>query len=108
MAQQKYYSPYVGNTFGYTDDPALFTHIAVGELTDLVDDGRRVVRLAGGTLAKLDDSWFATEVEAKRRMAVMLCDRLDQIRRQIDGLISEIKAAEIAKIAAEVDATVAA
>lgn len=107
MDPKKYYRPYVGHQFGYVGDEGLCTYITQAELTDLVDDGMPLLRLGKTQLTKLDDAWFETEIEAKRKLAILLCERLDLIRKQIDAVISEIKAAEIVQIRAQISSVVA-
>lgn len=90
---QQVFRPYVSGTFTFSNPSTLPTYILKGVVTDIRDGERRLIRTAG-SLQVDDGEWFATEREAKRKLALMLCDRIDAIRSQVDEITAEIRAAE--------------
>jgi hypothetical protein len=92
---EEVYRPYVGSQFSFGSPPQLPTYVVRGRRTDIKDGDRQVIRTVGGGMLEVDDgTWFDSPLEAKRKLALMLCDRIDALRVQVDGLLEEIKTLE--------------
>lgn len=92
---EEVYRPYVGSQFSFESPPQLPTYVVRGRRTDIKDGDRQVIRTVGGGMLEVDDgTWFDSPLEAKRKLALMLCDKIDALRVQVDGLLEEIKTLE--------------
>lgn len=89
------YRPWVGYQFSYDTAPRLNSHISQGVCTGIEHDGKMVLREGSG-LTVDDGEWFASEVEAKRRLIEKMLDRWEALRTQIDLLTAELRKEEVA------------
>jgi hypothetical protein len=89
-AGTKMFSPWVGSQFSYDTPPTLQSHVITGVVTGIEQDGKAVLRVGSG-LSIDNGEWFASEDEARRRLVVMLCDKWEALRTQIDKATASLR-----------------
>lgn len=89
------YRPWVGSQFSYDKKSELSTFIRQAVCTGIEHDGKAVLREGQG-LAVDDGEWFATEVEARRRLVELLIEKWESLRVQIDTATAALKQHEVA------------
>lgn len=89
------YRPWVGNQFSYDSKSELSTFIRQAVCTGIEHGGKAVLREGVGLVAD-DGEWFATEVEARRRLVELLIEKWESLRVQIDTATAALKQHEVA------------
>ena len=93
-AGQTMYRPWCGSQFSYDKKSELSTFIRQGVCTGIEHDGRTVLSEGQGLVVD-DGEWYATEAEARRRLVVMLIEKWEALRVQIDAATAELTAVKV-------------